>query len=248
MSLWSGLRHALLMGVSVVVPALAAAADLPELPVVKDTLAQRLVACAACHGAQGRSTNLGYFPRIAGKPAGYLYNQLINFREGRRQYPLMTYLVDHLGDDYLLEISRHFAALDLPYPPPPPASLAGADTGSMARGQALVQRGDPGRQLPACTQCHGDKLTGMNPAIPGLLGLPRDYLNAQLGAWRTGQRHAVAPDCMATLSRRLAPEDIGAISGWLAAQPLPADTRPAAPSVRPLPLPCGSAYEPKDAR
>jgi hypothetical protein len=25
----------------------------------------------------------GYYPRIAGKPAGYLYNQLLNFRDGR---------------------------------------------------------------------------------------------------------------------------------------------------------------------
>ena len=33
--------------------------------------------------------------------------------------------------------------------------------------------------------------------VPGLLGLPRDYLNGQLGAWRSGQRRAVEPDCMA---------------------------------------------------
>ncbi len=40
-------------------------------------------------------------------------------------------------------------------------------------------------------------MTGRAPFIPGLLGLPRDYLNAQLGAWRNGQRHASPPDCMA---------------------------------------------------
>ena len=33
-------------------------------------------------------------------------------------------------------------------------------------------------------------LTGTLPAVPGLLGLPRDYLNAQLGNWRTHQRQA----------------------------------------------------------
>lgn len=56
---------------------------------VPDTLAQRVLACAACHGKEERATIAGYFPRIAGKPAGYLYNQLINFLEGRRQYPLI---------------------------------------------------------------------------------------------------------------------------------------------------------------
>ena len=40
----------------------------------------------------------------------------------------------------------------------------------------------------------------MKPAVPGLLGLPRDYLNGQLGAWQTRQRHATAPDCMATIA------------------------------------------------
>ncbi|RZA31378.1 MAG: cytochrome c4, partial [Lysobacteraceae bacterium] len=65
---------------------------------VPDTLAQRLLACTSCHArvdARGNPVNDSYFPRLQGKPAGYLYNQLLNFREGRRQYPLMTYLVQH---------------------------------------------------------------------------------------------------------------------------------------------------------
>src|SRR4051812_40429997 len=80
---------------------LATAADRLAVP---DTLAQRLVACTSCHArtdAQGVPGTDRYFPRIAGKPAGYLYNQLINFREGRRQYPLMNYMVDHMPDAYL---------------------------------------------------------------------------------------------------------------------------------------------------
>ena len=49
-----------------------------------DTMAARVLACASCHGAQGQGTNDDYFPRLAGKPAGYLYNQLVAFRDGRR--------------------------------------------------------------------------------------------------------------------------------------------------------------------
>ena len=29
----------------------------------------------------------------------------------------------------------------------------------------------------ACASCHGSALTGVEPTVPGLLGLPRDYLN-----------------------------------------------------------------------
>ena len=40
-------------------------------------------------------------------------------------------------------------------------------------------------------------------SVPGLLGLPRDYLAGQLGAWKSGIRHALAPDCMAEIAERL---------------------------------------------
>ena len=116
----------------------------------------------------------------------------------------------------------------------------------LARGQALVQHGDATRGLPACVQCHGERLTGVQPNVPGLLGLPLDYLNAQLGAWQTGQRRAHAPDCMAEVVKRLPQDDIIAVSSWLASQPLPADTRPAAQAPRPaldMAFRCGSAPE-----
>lgn len=208
---------------------------------VPDTLAQRLVACTSCHArvdARGNPVNYTYFPRLQGKPAGYLYNQLLNFREGRRQYPLMTYLVDHLPDAYLREIAGFYAAQ------PPGAHAATASSlppQALERGRRLVFEGDAARKLPACVACHGQRLLGVEPAIPGLLGLPRDYVNAQFGAWRNKARRAHAPDCMATITARLSFEDVAAVSGWLAAQPVPDDPRPAASIARPLPIACGSA-------
>ena len=43
----------------------------------------------------------------------------------------------------------------------------------------------------------------MQPAIPGLLGLPRLYVSSQLGAWLTSERMPLAPDCMADIGRRM---------------------------------------------
>ncbi|MDP1568229.1 MAG: cytochrome C, partial [Polaromonas sp.] len=80
-------------------------------------------------------------------------------------------------------------------------------------------------------------MTGMLPAVPGLLGLPRDYLNAQLGAWKTGQRRAHAPDCMKQVVDRLSLDDLHAAASWLAAQPLPASSKP----VATLPVPASGA-------
>jgi cytochrome c553 len=66
-----------------------------------DTMEARLLACAPCHGRQGEGTKNDYFPRLAGKPAGYLMNQLVAFRDGRRRYPPMNYLLEYLPDAYL---------------------------------------------------------------------------------------------------------------------------------------------------
>ena len=204
---------------------------------VPDTLAQRLQPCLACHGVQGRSTREGYLPRIAGKPAAYLYQQLLNFRDGRRNNSAMVGFLAHQRDAYLWEMANYFATLDLPPAAAPRTSAIPAAL--LARGEILVRHGDPARRLPACVACHGNNLAGTLPAVPGLLGLPQDYLTAQLGAWLTGSRRAVAPDCMADISRRLAPGDASAVAAWLAAQPVPAhpvaDTMPASPP----PLPCG---------
>src|SRR4051812_27121703 len=111
-------------------------------PPFEDTMAQRTLACVSCHGKEGRAGPDGYYPRIAGKPATYLYNQLLNFRDGRRHYGLMTRLVDPLSDAYLMEIAQHFASLDLPYPAPQPAALP---PDALQRGQLLARQGDPSR-------------------------------------------------------------------------------------------------------
>jgi cytochrome c553 len=222
---------------------LPAAATCQPAPAVPDTLAQRLIACTSCHGnpaTQAARDERRYFPRIAGKPAGYLYNQLINFRDGRRQYPLMTWMVDNLSDDYLREIATYFSAQHLPAPTLDRAALPAAE---LARGRQLVTEGDGTRRIPACIACHGARLTGTLPAIPGLLGLPRDYINAQFGAWRNGSRRAHAPDCMGTIAARLSAADVAAVSAWLASEPQPADAAPLPAGARPLPLACGSAPE-----
>ena len=220
------------------------APTLPAAPRFEDSMAQRTLACTACHGDQGRAGPDGYYPRLAGKPAGYLYTQLLNFRDGRRHYGLMARLVDPLSDAYLYDIAQHFAALNVPYAAPG-ASAQRAAAPVLARGRDLALHGDPALRLPACVQCHGTALTGALPQIPGLLGLPVDYLMAQLGGWKTGQRRAHAPDCMADVVRRLSDGDAYAVVSWLAAQPVPAAARPAAQRPAAAPdapdLKCGSA-------
>jgi cytochrome c553 len=200
-------------------------------------MAQRMQACVVCHGKEGRATNQGYFPRIAGKPAGYLFNQLKNFQTGLRRYEAMHHLMQNLSDDYLRDIAQYFSELDLPYPPAQVSRLTPEEE-RVAR--TLVFKGAPDRGIPACASCHGRQMAGMLPAMPGLLTLPSDYLSAQLGAWRTDQRRAKSPDCMAEVAKALAPEEVSVLARWLSAQTLPTGTQPATASSQPLPVACGS--------
>ncbi len=205
---------------------------------VPDTIAQRMQACTPCHGREGRSSPVGYLPRIAGKPAGYLLNQLVNFRDGRRYGAAMSHLVESVvrrlpaRDRELLRRARRALPAAARARPNAKACCAGA--------RVLATRGDPDRQLPACTQCHGYALTGALPAIPGLLGLPADYVIGQLGAWKTDNRRAAAPDCMAHIAKRLSSDDVRAVAVWLASRPVPRGRAAGAQPDLPLPLDCGS--------
>jgi cytochrome c553 len=79
-------------------------ANAADTAIAPDTIAARARGCSTCHGAHGEGTADSNFPRIAGKPAGYLTNQLLNFRDGQRSYPPMNYLLAYLHDDYLHEL------------------------------------------------------------------------------------------------------------------------------------------------
>jgi cytochrome c553 len=219
--------------------ALAAAAQDEAIPAFKtlDSMEARVQGCTTCHGQSGQGTRNGYFPRIAGKPARYLYNQLVAFRDGTRRYPPMNYLLAYLPDSYLKEIAEHYAKLR---PPFGPNELLPVDAATIERGQTLAIRGDPAKSIPACTTCHGSGLTGMEPGIPGLVGLRPTYVVAQLTRWRVGERHAADPDCMQRIATRMSEGDIAAVAAWLAQQKPPRDPSPESSNLVRMPLACGS--------
>jgi cytochrome c553 len=202
-----------------------------------DSIDARVQGCVTCHGQSGQGTSKGYYPRIAGKPAGYLYNQLVAFRDGTRKYPPMNYLLAWLPDSYLREMAEHFAR---ERPAFSRGDVANADADSLLRGKTIATSGDETKQIPACVACHGVGLTGMDPGIPGLVGLRAAYIEAQLTRWRVGIRHATDPDCMKRIATRLSETDIASVAAWLSQQEPPRDPSPESSNVVRMPLACGS--------
>lgn len=202
---------------------------------VPDTMQQRVAACASCHGAHGEGLPGDVrIPRLAGKPAGYLLQQLQAFQDGRRHHAPMEYVVRQLSPAYLQQIADYFAAQQVPFHPQPVPATPAA---TMQRGEQLVRHGDSARGIPSCESCHGSTLTGVEPLMPGLAGLSYAYIDAQLDAWRAHQRSSAGPGCMTVVANRMTTGDVTAVAAWLASQPPPTNPHPLPASAQTEPLP-----------
>jgi len=211
---------------------------------VPDTMAERVKPCVVCHGQGDRTGPNAYYPRIAGKPEGYLYNQLRNFRDGRRYNRPMALLLENLSDEYLMDMARYFSALKQAYPPPE-RMVSTPEEIKLAR--KLIDEGDSSRKIPSCRECHGKELMGTRPFIPGLLGLPRFYMIAQFGAWRSGGlMRRQSADCMSEIAKELTAQESNAIAAWLAAQQVPANTEPGTGLSNEMSRRCG-IFQPQEA-
>ena len=73
------------------------------------------------------------------------------------------------------------------------------------------------RSLAAtCANCHGPNgQTAPGSAVPGLAGMPRDYMLRQLAAFRDGSRPATV---MHQIAKGYTQPQLDQIAGWFAAQ------------------------------
>ncbi len=218
--------------------ALASATDRPASanhPAIPDTIQQRAKACTSCHGEHGEGApDSTEGPRLAGKPAGYLLLQLRYFQSGQRRNGAMEYVLRQLDLDYLRKLADFFAQQQVPYRQPVRPTVSSA---TLIRGEQLALHGDPAVGVPACNSCHGSKLAGVQPLIPGLIGLSSDYVEAQLAAWRNQTRAAREPFCMGVVANRMHATDVTAVSAWLASQTPAAGMQPEPASAQTIPLP-----------
>ena len=205
-------------------------------PPFEDSIEQRMKACVMCHGQRSGGLPNSAFPRLAGQPAAYLAAQMKAFRDGVRTYAPMNFLMSRQSDAYLDEIAGWFA-LQKPDPRVVEARQRFTpDRAAMEAGRALVRDGRPEADLPACSTCHGTRLSGTLPGIPALAGMPRDFLIEQVGSWKTGAHRSPEPNCMARIAQRMSGSDIVAAATWLSLQ-----QPDGVPEQRsgPLPLACG---------
>lgn len=194
-------------------------------------------ACVVCHGERGGGVADAAFPRLAAQPVAYLVSQMKAFRDRKRVYAPMNYLMSRQTDAYFTEIAEYFAAQIPDMAVIEARRRQPGDARTIEQGRRLVMDGRPEAGLPACASCHGAELAGTLPSIPALAGMPRDFLIEQVGTWKTGGHRSPEPNCMAQVAKRMSGDDIVAAASWLSLQQV--DGRPRALQA-PLPIACGT--------
>ncbi len=71
---------------------------------------QKALSCAGCHGVNGLSNNPEW-PNLAGQKAKYLEKQIIAFRDGKREDPMMSQIVKGFSNDDAANIAAYFSNL-----------------------------------------------------------------------------------------------------------------------------------------
>jgi cytochrome c553 len=169
--------------------------------------ATKAAVCAACHGANGNSTNPEW-PSLAGLGADYIAEQLKNFKDGKRANPVMMPMAASLSPDDMADIGAYFDSL--------PNTGLEADPSFWQAGEKLYRGGDAGRQIPACLACHGPTGRGNDPAkFPALRGQQSGYVVKQLNDYASGTRTTGPNGVMQTIAKRLSPEDIRNLASYI---------------------------------
>ena len=174
--------------------------------------------CGACHGATGNSVNPEW-PNLAGQNAAYIQAQLQMFKGRHRINEMMFPMIQDLSDQDFANIAAYFAAQT-------PAGLE-ADPSYWKAGETLYKSGDPARNIPACTACHGPAGQGNAGAgYPALRAQHAVYTVKQLQNYLTQNRYRDGADpsvvhstpnsaMMTTIAARLSPEDIRNVASYL---------------------------------
>jgi len=194
----------------------AVAAVAAEPPFKGDAVkAQAIVnqACAACHATDGNSP-AAVNPKLAGQIPEYLHKQLTDFRpagakKAERNSPVMAGMVANLSPEDMRNLAAYYAGQ-----PAKPGVAKSKDLVTL--GQKIYRGGLAGKGIAACASCHGPNGAGMPSQYPRLSGQHAEYLEAQLRAFRSGERANDANSSMRTLAAKLSDREIQAVADYAA--------------------------------
>ena len=162
--------------------------------------------CAACHtsdGSRGSPAN----PILQGQHPEYLYKQLTEFKQGKRQNAIMSGMAAALSDDDMRNVAAFYTGKQAK-----PGFAKSKATVEL--GEKIYRGGIAERNVPACAGCHSPSGAGIPAQYPRLAGQHADYTEAQLVSFRGGVRkNNVA---MSGVAAKMNDREIKAVADYIA--------------------------------
>src|SRR5690606_16063445 len=124
-----------------------------------------------------------------------------------RANAIMAGFAAMLSDDDMRNVSAWYAAQPLK-----PAAAKNKEYVEL--GQRIYRAGIPEKGVPACSGCHSPNGAGMPAQYPRLHGQYPEYTEAQLVAFRQGERLNSAQ--MSAIADRMSDREIKAVSDYIA--------------------------------
>jgi cytochrome c553 len=207
------------LSLALVFAAMAQAADKPAsaekaAPKVDAAKGQQVAAqiCAACHNPDGNSA-VAANPKLAGQHADYIYKQLKNFKAdggkpAERNNPIMGGMVMAITDQDMKNVAAFYASQT--------QKGEQAKNPAIEAGQKLYRAGNAAKGMPACAACHGPAGAGIPAQYPRIGGQFADYTEAQLKAFRAGERANDPNRTMRAVADKMSDAEIKAVSDYIA--------------------------------
>lgn len=161
--------------------------------------------CQACHAADG-TRGAPENPILQGQFPEYLAKQLHDYQSGKRQNAIMQGMVAALNDEMIRDITAFYGSK------PAPAGFA-QNKDTVLMGERIWRGGIADRKIPACAGCHGPTGSGIPVQYPRIAGQHAQYTEAQLYAFRTGERVNVQ---MTGVASKMNDAEIKAVSDYAA--------------------------------
>lgn len=190
---------------------------------------EKAASCAGCHGEDGNSMMPG-FPKLAGQHQNYLFKQLLAFKKGERNSPMMAPLAMGLDEKAMEEIADYYSAQKVSPNPAPVLPASDDDNAAeitdeqkkaeldelIKQGSDLYRNGNLTREVSACVACHGPYAEGNKPAAyPALHSQHADYLIKALTDFKTGARSNNRENMMHMIATKMTNDDIKAVAYYI---------------------------------
>ncbi|GGY58371.1 cytochrome c4 [Marinobacter zhanjiangensis] len=152
---------------------------------------------------------MGVYPKIAGLGENYQFQQLRAIRDGNREVPEMTGLLNNMSDQDLRDLAAYFDQTEMP--------VGQASPDGLDQGRSLYKGGNLASGVAACAACHSPEGKGNEPAAyPHLGGQNAEYVIKALNDYRSGERDgAPQSQIMIDIASKLSDAEIEAVANYI---------------------------------